>query len=266
MINWKAKAFNAQPITEFPVHDCHNHLGKWNIFHVPQGGTIEQMIATMDIFGIDTCFVTSHSAIGPDYVFGNNMVMDAMDKYPDRVRGYVTLNPNYPDEIEKEISRCFANGRFLGIKLHPDFHRCSSLNPNYEAAYEYANNNALPVLIHVWGEADVSNINVLSQRYPNIRFIMGHTGASPSGMELAIKVINSHDNVYGDTALSMSNQGNIEWLLSKANPKRILFGSDMPYYAPTHTIGRIAMAKISDELKADVFGENLTRILNKTDF
>ncbi len=266
MINWREKAFNAQPITEFPVHDCHNHLGKWNIFHIPHGGTIEQMISTMDKFGIDTCFVTSHSAIGPDFVLGNDMVIDAMKKYPERVRGYVTLNPNYPDELEAEMNRCFSNKGFLGIKLHPNFHKCTSLNPNYEPVYERADREGLPILIHVWGVTDVACIDELSKRYPNIRFIMGHTGADTLGMEYAIKVINARNNVYGDTALSMTNHGNIEWLLSKANPKRILFGSDMPYYAPTHTIGRIAMANVSDEIKADVFGENLTRVLNKTDF
>lgn len=265
MINWREKILNGKPISEFPIIDCHNHLGKWSAFHIPQDGTIEQMINSMDLLGIDKCFITAHASIGPDYIYGNNMVHDAAKKFPDRVLGYVTLNPNYPEDIENEMNRCFALKNFCGIKLHPDCHGRPIDYETYTPAYEKANKDGLPVLIHVWGAAQVAAIDRLSKEYPNIRFIMGHCGADSIGMSKAITLINNRDNVYGDTALSMAHQGNIEYLLSKANPKRILFGSDMPFYGPVHTVARIAMAEVSDEIKADVFGGNMLRLIDKTD-
>ena len=97
MINWKEKILNGQPISEFPVIDCHSHLGRWSNFHIPGDGTIEQMVSSMDMLGIDKCFITAHASIGPDYVYGNDMVRDSAKKFPNRVLGYVTLNPNYPE-------------------------------------------------------------------------------------------------------------------------------------------------------------------------
>jgi len=266
MINWMDKIINAQPISEFPVIDCHNHLGKWNAFHIPQDGTIEQMINSMDRFGIDQVFITAHGSIGPDYVYGNDMVLDAIKKFPDRVLGYVTVNPNYLEDMKNELDRCFAHKGFCGIKLHPSCHGRPIDYINYKPAYERANKDGLPMLIHVWGSGDVAAIEHLSAEYPNVRFIMGHCAADPAGMAKAIDLINKRDNVYGDTALSMAQQGNFEWLAGTANPKRILFGSDMPFYDPTHTIARIMAAEVSDEIKTDVFGGNMERILNKTDF
>jgi predicted TIM-barrel fold metal-dependent hydrolase len=43
--------------------------------------------------------------------------------------------------------------------------------------------------------------------------------------------------------------------------KKILFGSDMPYFETRSTIGRIAMGKISEDEKKDILGLNMKRIL-----
>lgn len=179
--------------------------------------------------------------------------------------GYVTVNPNYPEDLKHELDRCFAHKGFKGIKLHPDCHSRAIDYYGYEPVYEYADDKALPMLIHVWGAGQVAAIEHLSQEYPNIRFIMGHSGADPVGMKAAIDLINKRNNVYGDTAFSAAYQGNIEWLASEANTKRVLFGSDMPFYDPAFTFARIALAEISDDVKKDIFGANMERLLNGTD-
>ena len=265
MINWAEKVRKGLPFTEFPILDSHDHLGRWIAFHVAKDGTIEQMINCMDRTGINKVFVTAHASIGPDYVYGNDMVFDAIKKYPDRVMGYVTINPNYPEDMQHELDRCFSRPGFRGIKLHPSCHGMPVDEPNFHTAYEYANEHELPVLIHIWGAGHVACVEHLSREYPNARFLMGHFGADPEGMKRAIKLINNRDNVYGDTAISMGIAGNIEWLVRETNPKRILFGTDMPFYEATFTVGRVAMADIPDEVKIDIFGGNLQRILDKTD-
>lgn len=264
MINWKEKILNAQPITEFPVIDCHNHLGKWVQFHIPQDGTVEQMVNSMDSLGIDKCAISAFASIGPDYVYGNNMLLDAIRKFPDRVLGYVTLNPNYPEDIIAEYERCNVNDNIIGIKLHQNQHGRPLDYKGYDPVFKYANDRSMLILIHIWGIAQVCIIEKLAQEYPNITFIMGHTGADATAMTKAIDVINKYSNVYGDTALSMAFQGNIEWLAAEANNDRILFGSDMPFYSPIHTVARIALAEISDDAKKAIFGGNFTRILNRT--
>ena len=265
MINWREKLLGGLPIAECRVIDNHNHLGRWQGFHVPGDGTIDQMIRSMDKLGIDQCFVTAHASIGPDYIYGNNMVRDAIDKYPDRVLGYVTINPNYPEDMEHEMDRCFAHKGFRGIKLHPSCHSRAIDYPAYRPVYERAEREGLPILIHVWGSGEVAEVDHLSAEYPNIRFLMGHAGADAEGMRYAMDLINKRDNVYGDTALSTALQGNIEWFVREATTKRILLGSDMPFYDPTHTVARIIMGDFSDEIKFDILGGNMARILDKTD-
>lgn len=261
MMNLKEKIVTGQPIDDFRIIDCHNHMGRWQAFFIPQHGTADQMVHCMDMLGIDQVFVTAHASIGPDYIYGNNMVIDAVKKYPDRIYGYVTVNPNYVEDMTHELDRCLSIPGFRGIKLHPGCHGRPIDYKLYEAAYRRADDHKLPILIHVWGIGDVNAVEHLSAEYPNARFIMGHFGADVPGMTHAIDVINKRDNVYGDTALSTALEGQLEWLVSETNPKRIVFGTDMPFLDPRPTLGRVALADIPDETRIDIFGRNIASAL-----
>lgn len=264
-MNLKENITNGLPINDFKIYDCHNHLGRWHAFYIAGEGTIEQMVNCMDMTGIDKVFITAHSSIGPDYIYGNDLVIDALNKFPNRVWGYVTVNPNYPDDMDHELKRCFAHDGFKGIKLHPGCHGRPIDYFEYEPAFRYADDNKLPMLIHVWGAGDVNAVDHLSAEYPNCKFIMGHFGADVPGMTRAIDLINKRDNVYGDTALSSALEGQIEWLASETNTKKILFGTDMPFLDPRPTLGRIALADLPDEVKLDIFGRNLATLMNLKD-
>ncbi len=261
MTDMAEKAVNGFPIDNCTIIDSHDHLGRWFAFHVPGGGTIEQMIARMDRTGIQKVCVTAHSSIGPDYVYGNNLVMEAIRRHPDRVIGYVTINPNYPEDIRHEMDRCFAVKGFRGIKLHPYCHSQEVDYKNYAPVYEEADRRGCPVLIHVWGEANVREVDGLASKYPNANFIMAHTGGDIKSMELALDVINRHDNVYGDLALSTPAEGNVEWFVQEVGSRKILFGTDMPFYDPSHVVARVAMADISDEDKRNIFGRNISALM-----
>ena len=261
MMTMREKAMHGLPIDDVMIIDAHDHLGRWGAFYVPQGGTIEQMIASMDKLGINKVCITAMSSIGPDYIYGNNMVMDALKKYPDRVIGYVTVNPNYPEDMQHELDRCFAVKGFKGIKIHAGCHGRAIDDKNYTAAYREADQRGLPVLIHTWGSGDIDQFEHVCAQYPNANFIMGHTGGDVEIMEKAVEMIGRYKNAYGDLAVSMVPEGNLEWYVANGDPKKIIFGTDMPFYDPTPTLARVLMARIPDRVKADILGGNMARLL-----
>ncbi len=261
MMSMAEKAIRGLPLSDVTIIDGHDHLGRWFAFHVPCGGTIDQMVARMDQIGINKICVTAHSSIGPDYIYGNNLVMDALKRYPDRVIGYVTINPNYPEDMQHELDRCFAVPGFRAIKLHPECHGQPVDYKTYAVAYEEAERRGCPVLIHIWGEANVHQVDGLAPHYPHAKFIMAHMGGNVKGMEAALDVINRHDNVYGDLALSTPPEGNVEWYVREVGSKKVIFGTDMPFYDPSHVVARVAMADISDEEKKDIFSRNISSLM-----
>ena len=242
------------------IIDGHCHMGYWHNFNISCNNA-EGMLVSMDTLGIDKAFITAHSSIGPNYRYGNDVVIDAVVRYPQRFIGYATVNPNYEKDMRAELDRCFAVPGIKGIKLHPASHGCSVDYKSYHIAYRYAQQKQCPVLMHIWGCGDVAIVKSLAALYPGVKFIMGHAGGDIRAMEAAIDVVNRHDNAYLDLAISRTYEGNVEWFVSEVGSKKVLYASDMPFLDPRPAIGRVALADISDEQKRDIFGLNLKRIL-----
>lgn len=225
------KVLSGKKLDDVLIIDAHNHIGLWKAFHAP-ANSAEGMLVSMDTVGIDKVFITAHSSIGPNYVYGNNIVLDAVKRYPDRFIGYVTVNPNYEDDMKHEIDRCFAVEGVKGIKLHPDCHGCPIDYKNYRIAYEAADEKNCPILIHVWGKGEVAAVDRMSAKYPGAQFIMGHAGAEIKAMEDAFELVNKRDNVYIDLAISLTYEGNVEWFVKEVGSKKVVFGTDMPFFDP----------------------------------
>lgn len=261
MMSIAEKAAKGMKLDDVLIIDAHNHIGDWKAFHAPVNSA-EGMLASMNTLSIDKCFITAHVSSGPDYVFGNDIVIDTLKKYPDRFIGYVTLNPNYEENMKNELDRCFKVNGIKGIKINPASHGNPPIDDKrYRIAYEYADEINCPILIHVWGDSSVSAVEKLSEQYPSAIFIMGHAGGEIRAMEYALNVINNRKNVYADLAISLAYEGNVEWFVKESGSKKILFGTDMPFFDPRPIFGRLAMANISDDEKKDIFGLNIAGIL-----
>jgi len=249
-----------QTLDDTLIIDSHCHMGFYYQFNAPNN-TAEGMLESMDAIGINMAFVAAHASIGPDYIYGNNMIIDAVTKYPDRFIGYITLNPHYPKDMLNEIERCLKVPGMRGIKLHPECHQVPIDYKNYHIAYEFANEMRFPVLIHTWGIGDIRIIGKLAEKYPEIRFIAGHSGGDVRAMEETVNVVNSNVNVYADLTVSMVREGNVEWFVSQVGSRKLLYGSDMPFFDPRAAFGRVALARLSDDEKKDILGLNIKRIL-----
>ena len=97
-------------------------------FHA-SNNSAEGMLVSMDYLGIDKVCITSHSSIGPNYRYGNDVVRDAVTRYPDRFMGYVTLNPNYHEDIKNELDRCLAILLYCKLRSGDDLSKGLKVRP-----------------------------------------------------------------------------------------------------------------------------------------
>jgi predicted TIM-barrel fold metal-dependent hydrolase len=248
------------PLDDVMIIDGHCHMGYYPNFNIPKNDA-EGMLISMNTLGINYACVAAMCSIGPDYKYGNDMVADAISRYPDRFIGYVTVNPNYEDDMKNELDRCFARNGFKAIKIHPANHGHSIDSKRYHIVYETGEERQCHILIHTWGRQDVALLKKIASQYPRANFIMGHSGGDVRAMEDIIDIVNSSDNVYADLAISINYEGNVEWLVKEMGSKRVLYGSDMPFFDPRPNFGRVAMADISEDEKRDILGLNMKKLL-----
>ena len=249
---------------DIEVIDAHTHIDTIAGCNI-RLSKAEDVIEYMDRLNIKKSLISSIGSIGCDFKAGNDIVAEAVSKYPDRLLGYVTVNPHYKDGNIKEIERFKENKNFIGIKIHPS-HLGVTVNAEcLDEVYAYAHQMHSLVLVHTWSDGEIAALTEISEKYPEMRLIMAHAGAT-SGVKRCAEAIKTHKNLYCDFPIASAPYGIVETLVKHGDANKILFGTDSTLADPRITYGRVLFADISDEDKTKIFYKNAAKILNKVKF
>jgi uncharacterized protein len=239
------------PLRDTFVMDSHCHLGPLGRMRILDSSA-DSLVRTMDRLGVDIAAASALPAcIDGAIVRGNDIVIDAVQRYPERIFGYLAVNPLYRREAQREMTRCWRAG-LRGLKVH------NALGPRYDhpayvPVWEFADAHQLPVLVHTWG-SDIAEIEPCFERYPHLTWIAAHGGAEDP--EIYVRIGTRYANVYVDTTFSRAPRGLIEWFVANGLEDRLLWGTDAAFLAAPGQLGRLLFAKISPAQKEKILGLN----------
>lgn len=174
----------------------------------------------------------------------------------------------YKPNPEQELDRQVALGA-RGIKVHP---AVQTVHPSAERClrlYRACGKRGLPVFWHcgpVGIEPPLGRYLTRVHRYaraieqcPETTFVLGHTGALE--VEEALELQRSFDNVWVEVA-SQSLTG-VRRILERADPEKIMLGSDWPFYHQSMPLAKVLIATDGDAaLRSKVLRENAARLLD----
>lgn len=242
------------------IVDMHCHMGYFRNFHIPFND-VHGMVEGMDSLGIDIACVTHHAGISSDFRMGNDLVAEAMRLYPERIVGYCTINPNFPQDIAEELTRCVDGYGFKALKVHPELHDDYPLDgPNYRPLWEFAEARQLPLLSHTYFAGDALDVfGRLADEYPSVTILLGHLGFD-KGLDRAIALVRKHPNIMLDLTGPVQFAGVVEKAVAGAGADRVLYGSDIPFRDAATQLGNVLHAALSREEKELVLGLNAKRI------
>ncbi|MCK5802751.1 MAG: amidohydrolase family protein [Lentisphaeria bacterium] len=182
---------------------------------------------------------------------------------------FAYLNPqneNWPEELE----RCVSEGA-SGIKLWVSIKReeDGSLD-NVRRLLKHAGGAGLPVLLHAWnrtdenlpGELDFAEFATLAREFPQTTMIGAHGGTNwrhSSGLFTDLP------NARVDVCGGYPEAGQTEALVAELGADRVLYGSDALGRSIPSQVAKVALAELSDEVKARIFWSNAAKLLNITD-
>jgi predicted TIM-barrel fold metal-dependent hydrolase len=193
----------------------------------------------------------------------NDEVLRAINKYPDRLFGFVYLNPKHVDVSLAELERCVANGPMVGVKLWVAL-RCNA--PQLDPIISRAGELKAVIFQHTWfkvggnlaGESSPDDFVELANRHPTVPLICGHTGGD---WELGLRAIRHLKNVYADLAGSDPVAGYTEMAVRELGADRVIYGSDAPGRSFASQLGKVYGANVPAATKELIFGENLKRLM-----
>ena len=246
-----------------PVFDFHTHAGRWGNSAVYDD--IDTFVRIMDAAGVDRCNINCifHS----DVAHGNEVAASFPERYPDRFVGVAVISPLYPEEVVPQLERGFGELGLRSLKVYPNYYQKPIDDPGYFPAFEWCNDRGVTIMSHSSAGAGDSDLTEpqrfvpLAERYPNINWVLAHSGNTRVGQAQAVEAALACPNIYLETCTSFGDHTTITDLVNGAGEDRVLFGSDMPLMDARNQVGRIVNADISTEAKRKVLGLNAIKLL-----
>jgi predicted TIM-barrel fold metal-dependent hydrolase len=261
-------------VLKYRKFDAHAHIG-----FTP--GDLDQLLDFADRLGIEKMCIsrplTNFSGTepeGPEQVRKyNDIIINAVKRYPNRFIGYLTLNPRYQKESLEEISRCVDQGlsgykgytqvkindplyfpiieRFIDLKMLIFMHAFCQLGMGgYRMKYDISQlpNTSIP-----------EDFVDVAKRYPEGTFQFAHIGGG-GDWEYECKALKDSPNVYVDTSGSNNEENMIDFAVKYLGEDRLFFGTDFSYY---QGVGKILASDLSESQKKKIFFENYSNVLKK---
>jgi predicted TIM-barrel fold metal-dependent hydrolase len=209
-----------------PVFDCHTYLTVASLSASMR--TREQVLDTMERFGLDAVALVSGLGATCDFSNGNRLLREVVDE-EQGLMGYVTLNWCYPDASMQEqrmymSKREFVGGYLVGEPGQPVNPKAAADIINAQRRY------GKPIAIPASNSAEVSAARHLAEEYAQIKFIILGMGGDDwrGAVDVAKKCLNVHLEISGNL-----DADKITFAANSVSARRLLFGSGLPNGDPS---------------------------------
>ncbi len=236
--------------------------------------TTEDIITELDNSNVDKAVIFGFAFKDMGLCrYVNDYVADSIEKFPDKLIGYMVLDPK-SKEVVKEVDRGINMGlRGVG-EIFPygqdfDITDKKEMSDLCNSCIE----RDLPLMIHTneavghnySGKTDTTPIkaSAFAQNYPDLKIILAHLGGGLLFYELMPEIRKQNKNIYYDIAASpFLYDKNIYKVAREIGIlDKILFGSDYPLIPMTRYIKEIADSGLSETDQSLVCGENAKALL-----
>ena len=228
-------------------------------------------IEDMDAAGVDKSVVV---AVDAETTLGfkipNVLVAKMVEKYPDRLIGFASVDPHKGEKAVVELEDAVRNMGLKGLKIIPHL---IDVYPNGKLMYplyEKARELGIPVLLHTGTHFHLGrkikycqpiHVDEVAVDFPELKIIIAHFGY-PWYQE-ALAVVQRNFNVYFNIAgwspryIPDMVVQHMDSILSH----KVLFGSDHPLLPRKRILDELGGLNLKEETMKKLLSENAKRLL-----
>lgn len=208
-----------------------------------------------------------------DFRESNDLMLRCMKRYPGKMTGVFTINPQFQKESLEEIKRCVDLG-MVGLKV---YYQVKINDPLFYPIIEKMIDLKMITLMHAeatlgtggyrmkYDKKRMPNTSIpedfvdIAKRYPEAMFQYAHLGGGPD-WEYACKVLKDSPNVYVDTSGSNNAENMVDYAVKILGEDRVFFGTDNMYF---QGVGKVLCSELTEAQKRKVFFDNYNNVLRK---
>jgi len=241
--------------------------------------TADELIASMDKDGVDISVIVNIGWITHDLcVETNDYILESIARYPKRLVGFCSVQPNSYNAAIAEIERCTGGGiRGVG-ELRPDIQLFDLgdeelMTPLVETIRKHnlilLTHASEPVGHQYPGKGTVTPdmLYPFITSFPDLTLVCAHWGGGLPFYALMPEVKQAMSNVFFDTAASpfLYTPQIYEQVVRLVGADRILFGSDYPLLPQSRLIKEIKSLNLPEETENLILSGNARRLLGIED-
>ena len=223
---------------------------------------IQKVIEIMDSKSIAKALITNVQCKFYDFTEGNSETAAIVAEYPDRFFGMASFNTSQYLNVEEEARRTIFSLGLSGIRLFNTDENFTSGwgggidSPQAHLVFDIIKGHGIPVFIE--GGYPFGVIGSLASKYPDVPIIASGTGYG--NIAEAMLTVKKNDNLYLDMSTLDSMDG-VEILTRNIGADRIIFGTGLPYNAPSVGLLMVQTADVTDREKERILSGNMLDIL-----
>jgi predicted TIM-barrel fold metal-dependent hydrolase len=231
--------------------DANVHLGRSGI-HGQLALEKSALLAEMDRFQIRRALVSHFAAEEYDIAEGNAALARDMD-----VRFVPAWSASPEPAILNDLER--RQPRAVRVWFSPLHHNFSSLPWSAGNLYDYLQQR-LALMVVSREELDWNALAIILKEFPRLRILLLDVGYR--GDRYLLPLLRTFPQLYFDSTTYVAHR-QLESFVETHGPERILFGSRLPLYTPGAALAVLATARIRDEARLAIAGDNLRRLLGE---
>ena len=250
------------------------------LYSSPQAriATADELIDSMDKEEIDISVILNVGwATHELCVETNDYILESINRYPERLVGFCTVQPQSSKAAVAEIERCVKGG-IKGVgEIRPDiqlfeFTEREIIEPFIEVIRKHnlilLTHSSEPVGHQYQGKGSITPdvLYPLITGFPDITLVCAHWGGGLPFYNLMPEVKEVMSNVYFDSAASpfLYNPDIYSQVAQLVGVDKILFGSDYPLLAPSRLLKEIDTLDLPQDTRALILSGNAQRLLGIT--
>lgn len=233
--------------------DAHAHIGVFGGW-AKLSLTADELIAQMNEFDIEKTLLCSQP---------NELCLDAVNKYPDRILGMVYPNPHDGQKAVDMIYDYVQNKGFKGIKCNPLKQAYVADDEIMDPIMQAAEDLDIPVFMHC-GHPPYSlpwSIALLAERFPKVKLTMIHMGHGHGVyIDASLKMAKRYPNLYLEMS-GMPMPSKIREAYEEVGHDRIMFGTDAPFHPAAVESQKVLCSGLDKRGMEDVFYNNAAKLM-----
>ncbi len=241
--------------------------------------TADELVASMDKDGVDISVILNGGwATHELCVETNDYILESIARYPQRLIGFCTVQPQSFEAAIAEIERC-AKGGIKGVgEMRPDTQlfdltEREVMEPFVEVIREHKlillTHASEPVGHQYQGKESITPemLYPFITNFPDLTLVCAHWGGGLPFYALMPEVKEAMGNVFFDTAASpfLYSPQIYSQVIQLVGADKILFGTDYPLLAQSRLLTEIDSLDLPQETRNLILSGNAERLLGITE-